>query len=369
MTKLKKILKNLLFVTLPMLIIFFILLEIISRIFFPGSEAPNCVYVHDAQTDMDIVKFDRKYGTRGLWTKGNLAQQRGKWRINNEGWNSPIDYTSEKKPGIKRIAVIGDSYIEAWQVDAEKSYPSLLGDSLGSKYEVYSFAVSQSPLSQYLHISRYVEKKYSPDIYIFNIVHNDFLESINGMANIPMYMTVKFNNDSSFTEVAPTEPERTYSKVPGGEIFRKSSLFRWVYYNLNLMERFKAKKAAAKDFEMNIAVKDLTAKKDSLDAVAGYLLKTIKKELGNKEIIFVMDAPRQNIYNNDLAKSKTAWLNHMVDSICKEQSLPFIDLTSDMEQDFKKNGKKFESKYDNHWDYYGHQTVAKAVYDYFKIKH
>jgi hypothetical protein len=365
MTKLKRILKNLLFVTLPMLIIFFILLEIASRIFFPGSEAPNCIY--DKQDS--LVKFDRKYGTRGLWTKGNLAQQHGEWRINNDGWNSPIDYTPEKTPGVKRIAIIGDSYIEAWQVDAEKSYPSLLRDSLGAKYQVYSFGVSQSPMSQYVYVSRYVEKKYSPDIYIFNLVHNDFHESINGMAYIPMYMTVKLNKDSTFTEVQPVEPERTYTKVPGGEILRHSSFLRYLYYNLNLMERFKARKAAAKEFEMNVAVNDILDKKDSLAAVTAYLMRTIKRDLGNKEVIFVMDAPRQSIYSGDLAHAKVAWLNHMVDSLCKQENFPFIDLTPYMDADFKKNGKHFESKYDNHWDYYGHQFVASVVYEYFKNKH
>lgn len=365
MATLKKILKNILFVTLPMMIIFFILLEIISRIFFPGSEAPNCIF---DQGD-HIVKFDRKYGTRGLWTKGNLSQQRGEWRINNDGWNSPIDYVAEKTAGVKRIAVIGDSYIEAWQVDAEKSYPSLLRDSLGSKYQVYSFGVSQSPLSQYLFVSRYVEKKYNPDVYIINLVHNDFHESINGMAYIPMYMTVKLNPDSSFTEVQPVEPERTYNKVPMGELFRKSSFFRYVYYNLNLMERFKAKKAAAKEFEMNVAVSDVMDKKDSLRAVTSYIFRTFRKELANKEVIFVMDAPRQNIYAGDLPQSKTAWLNQMVDSLCRQEQFSFVDLTAPMDDDFRKNGKHFESKYDNHWDYYGHQFVAGVVYQYFKNKH
>jgi GDSL-like Lipase/Acylhydrolase family len=359
----KKILKNILFITLPMLLVFFILLEIISRIFFPGSEVPKSVY--DEQNN--VVKFSREYGTRGVWTKGNFAQQRGKWRINNDGWNSPVDYFTEKKPGVKRIAVIGDSYVEAWQVDAEKSYPSLLADSLGSKYEVYSFGVSQSPLSQYVHVARdYVEKKYSPDIYIFNLVHNDFHESINGMAYIPMYMTVKLNKDSSFTEVPPVKPERTHNKVPGGILFRKSSFIRYVYYNLNLMEKFRSKKAGAKEAEMNVAVSDILDKKDSLQAVTKYLLSTIKSSLGNKEIIIIMDAPRSNIYQGDLDKSKVAWLNNMVGQNCKEVGLPFIDLTYYMAEDYKKNGKRFESKYDNHWSEYGHQFVAKVLYNYFK---
>jgi hypothetical protein len=362
MKNLKKILKNILFVTIPMLLVFFILLEIASRIFFPGSDVPKSIY----DEENNLVKFSREYGTRGLWTKGNVAQQRGKWRINNDGWNSPVDYFSEKKPGVKRIAVIGDSYVEAWQVDAEKSYPSLLRDSLGSKYEVYSFGVSQSPLSQYLYVSRYVEKKYSPDVYIFNLVHNDFHESINGMAYIPMYMTVKLNKDSTFTEVQPVKPERTHNKVPGGIIFRKSSFIRYVYYNLNLMDKFRSKKAGAKEVEMNVAVNDILDKKDSLWAVTKYLLKTIKSELGNKEVIFIMDGARSNIYKGDLQNARVTWLNGMVGELCKELNFPFIDLTPRMLEDYQKNGKRFESNYDNHWNEYGHQFVAGVLYNYFK---
>ncbi|MDP4262081.1 MAG: SGNH/GDSL hydrolase family protein [Bacteroidota bacterium] len=362
MKKLKKILKNFFFVTIPVLLVIFILLEIISRIFFPGKEAPKSIY--DEETH--IVKYNRDYGTRGLWTAGKFAQQRARWRINNEGWNSPIDFFTEKKPGVKRIAVIGDSYIEAWQVDAEKAYPNLLGDSLGANYEVYRFGVSGAPLSQYLHMSRYVEKKYSPDIYVFNLVHNDFHESINGLMYIPYYLTIKINPDSSFTEVQPVSPERAYNKVPGGRILRMSSFFRYVYYNLNWMEKFKSKKTSAKEVEMNVAVKDVLDRKDSLVAVTRYLIKTIKSELGNKEIIFIMDAPRQNIYKGDLATARISWLNNMAGEVCKENGLPFIDLTPYMQEDYAKNGKKFETEYDGHWSEYGHQFVAHVLYNYFK---
>lgn len=358
----KKALKNILFVTVPMLLILFFLLEIVSRIFFPGSDVPKTIFDDKEQ----LVKYSREYGTRGLWTKGNLAQQRGRWRINNDGWNSPIDYTPEKKPGVTRVAVIGDSYIEAWQVDAEKNYPALLGKALGDKYEVYSFGVSGAPLSQYLHMSRYVEKKYSPDIYIFNLVHNDFHESIKGMAYIPQFMTVQMDNDSTFTEVQPVKPERTHNKVPGGIVLRKSSLFRYLYFNLNLMDKFRSKKAGAKEVEMNVAVSDVVDKQDSLRAVTGYVLAKIKSELGNKKIIFVMDAPRQNIYKGDLEQSKIKHLNTMVDSLTHKMDLPFIDLTPYMAKDYLQNKKRFESDYDNHWAAYGHQFVANVLYQYFK---
>lgn len=366
MSKFKKALKNIVFVTIPMLLVFFILLEVASRFFFPGMEEPKSIY--DSTTQ--LIKYNRDNGTRGVWTKGNFAQERGKWRINNDGWNSPIDYSREKKPGVKRIAVIGDSYVEAWQVDAEKNFSSLLGDSLGTKYEVYAFGVSGSPLSQYLHMSRYVDSVYSPDIYIFNLVHNDFHESISGVTYTPMYLTIKFNPDSTFTEVRPTKPERSYNKVFAGGLLRKSSFCRFVYYNLNLKEKFRSKKVAKKEVEMNVAVSDFMDRKDSLLAVTGYLLKTIKSELGDKgkELLFVMDGPRQSIYKGETDKAKTLWLNNMVGEKCKTLGLPFIDLTPYMDADFKKNGKRFETNRDNHWTYYGHQFVAGVVYNYFKNK-
>jgi hypothetical protein len=362
MNSVKKIGKNIVFVLIPLLVLF-ILLEILSRLFFPGSDRPREYY----DTENNIVKYGRENGTRGMWTVGNFAQQRGKWRINNDGWNSPIDYTPAKTPGVKRIAVIGDSYIEAWQVDAEKKYPSLLDKMLGDKYEVYSFGVSASPLSQYVHMSRYVEKKYSPDVYIFNLVHNDFHQSINGLTYTPFMMTVKLNADSTFTEVQPVKPERAYSKMPAGDLLKKSSFFRYVYENLQLKQRF-ISKAGAKEVEMNVPVSDMMNKKDSIRRVTAYLLGRIKAELGGKEIIFVMDAPRQNIYHNDLAASKVAWLNETVGGYCKDLGMDFIDLTPYMEEDYKKNQTHFESKYDNHWSQYGHQFVANVVYNYFKNK-
>ena len=60
------------------------------------------------------------------------------FNINDSGWNSsyshydvPINYDKT------RIAVIGDSYVEALQVDYRRSFPEVLLDLLGRKlYEV-----------------------------------------------------------------------------------------------------------------------------------------------------------------------------------------------------------------------------------------
>lgn len=362
MQKLKKIGKNLLFVTLPAMIVIFLVLEIISRLFFPGKDAPKMIYDENSH----LVKYSREYGKTGIWSAGKFAQQRARWRINNDGWKSSRDFDSLRHDRIERIAIIGDSYIEAWQVDNDKAYPELLNDSLGSTYEVYRFGVSGQPLSQYLHIARYVDSVYRPDTYIFNLVHNDFHESINGLSHIPFYMTVRINEDSTISEIRPVKPENPKGRMPGGFLFRNSSLCRWVYYNLNMLENFKSKRVDGKEIEMGVGGNEIMRRKDSLRMVTQYLLKKIKEELRDKQVIFVMDAPRWNIYSGDLATARLSWLNNMVGEVCKELELPFIDLTPYMEEDYKKNGKKFETGYDGHWNEYGHRFVANVVYNYLK---
>jgi hypothetical protein len=48
------------------------------------------------------------------------------YRINQDGWNSGIsDYREERTPGIGRIAVIGDSYVEAFSVPFDASFAEL----------------------------------------------------------------------------------------------------------------------------------------------------------------------------------------------------------------------------------------------------
>ncbi|HEY9182375.1 MAG TPA: SGNH/GDSL hydrolase family protein, partial [Gammaproteobacteria bacterium] len=167
----KEALKNLAMVSVPSLALVLLVLEVVFRTAIPAAARPQAFF--DATTS--IWKLDRSVQAEGLATIGKLAQQRARWRINNEGWNSPIDYATEKSRS--RVAVIGDSYVEALQVDIERSYPNLLASELGSAWEVYAFGVSGAPLSQYLHMARYVVARFSPDVLVLNLVHNDFTES------------------------------------------------------------------------------------------------------------------------------------------------------------------------------------------------
>ena len=156
-------LKQLAAITLPTLVVLFLLLEVVFRFVIPASNPPLGYFDDDTL----MMRLDPA-SPEGLNTIGAFARQPAKWRVNSYGWNSPIDYAEARTPGKKRIAVIGDSYIEALQVDIDQSYPALLHQRLAGSAEVFAFGRSGASLSQYLHMSRYAAKTFDPDVLVLN---------------------------------------------------------------------------------------------------------------------------------------------------------------------------------------------------------
>lgn len=78
-----------------------------------------------------------------------------------------------KPPGVFRIAVLGDSYIEALQVDLAAAFHSQLEHRLnrckafeGKAVEVLSFGTSSYGTAQELIVFREIASKYSPDLVL-----------------------------------------------------------------------------------------------------------------------------------------------------------------------------------------------------------
>lgn len=354
-----KALKNILLITLPSILILFFILEIFFRVVIPADNPPRSVF--DENEKMYFFSDKKK---EGISTRGRFAEIKAKWHINNMHWNSPFDY--ENNPDNKLIAVIGDSYVQAFQVDVDKNFSVLLGEKLNDIYKVYSFGLDGAPLSQYLHQSRYVSRHFDPEILIFNLVHNDFDESIVQLYPLNQYMLrVSVSDDGTIKEIAP-QPDKSLAqyKVWKRVIYR-SALFRYLYLNLHIKEmRHKVLTSKESGYEGNIKIDDLHVNKALIFKATSYLVKTICKENPDKRIIFLMDAPRDNIYKNTLNDSKLLWVNEMVRALCVENGIELIDLTEKMAEDYKKNRKEFNFKIDGHWNEYGHQFVANLLFEY-----
>ncbi|MCF8367429.1 MAG: SGNH/GDSL hydrolase family protein [Bacteroidales bacterium] len=96
-------------------------------------------------------------------------------RFSDYGYLGPT-YPPEKKNGIKRIALIGDSFVEGYQVFDRNHFRAIMEEELNKDHdsvEVLNFGRSGFDFADmYIYYERFV-KKFDPDISIFFLNKND----------------------------------------------------------------------------------------------------------------------------------------------------------------------------------------------------
>ncbi len=348
--------------TIPSLIVCIIILEVLVRVVMPVSDIPDTLF--DPVLGNHFIP-----NQEGVLIKGKRSEIHSKYRINSNGWNSPYEYINEKLPSTFRIAVIGDSYVEAFQVDYDKSYPYLMENRLKEKLwkpeiEVYSFGHSGANLVQYLTVLRNIAPQYSPDLVVINIIHNDFKESLYGYGRKDNWM-LSFT-DGHFAEMMP----RPVSNLSFKRFIRKFALVRYLVVNLNLFKTSKIIKrlfyAETRRYEANVNTKDLDifANREFLKQMLEYVFKeyaAVAREYDFK-LLLVMDTNRQPIYNGDDPKTTRVYmLNKATAEVTERLGIPFIDLTETFQETWKAKGKRIEHDVDGHWNSLGHSVVADRV--------
>jgi hypothetical protein len=96
-------------------------------------------------------------------------------RINLDGFRGP-DYARPKPPGVFRVAVLGDSYVEAMQVAEDQTFTAVIGRELancpelkGKRVEALNFGVDGYGTAQELFTLRQKVWAYQPDIVVLAI--------------------------------------------------------------------------------------------------------------------------------------------------------------------------------------------------------
>src|SRR5271155_4902179 len=96
-------------------------------------------------------------------------------RINADGFRGP-DYTRPKPPGVIRVAVLGDSYVEAIQVAEDKTFTAVTRRELaqcpafkGKAVEAINFGVDGYGTAQELMTLQHKVWAYQPDIVVLAV--------------------------------------------------------------------------------------------------------------------------------------------------------------------------------------------------------
>lgn len=349
-------------------------LEIIFRTIIPASEMP----FYDYDRVNNIRKFGYQNGAEGMRAIGVLSSVRAKWRVNNHGWNNASDYSFKRNSGKKRICIIGDSFIEGLYVDTDKNVGYKLNELLGNdKYEVYTFGQSGFPASAYLHLNRYIQEVYKPDMVIILLVENDFKESLVGFGN---NFHLLFGFDETKNEVVEFSPVAPQYHVLLNKyhILKKSALVRYLYYNLKvhywLVLRNNDVDKQQKDLDppspdtvkpVHAPVQSMENKKsveeeqpDMFKTYYDYFLSQIREANMDNELLLMMNS---GSCKGDVLDD----LNKKVKKLSENKNVNYLDLTQPFYESYKKTGKHVCTSFiDPHWNELGHRVAAHAIYGY-----
>ncbi len=165
----------------------------------------------------ETLGYELTPGISGWYTKEGRS-----WvEINNDGARD-VEWPLEKPADAFRVAVVGDSYVEALQVERSERFTEFLGHGLrGSpalnerRVEILSFGVSGYGTAQELLLAREKVWKYEPDLVLLLITtNNDVTDNLRDFKGTPIPYFVLKNGaielDNSFRDDAKFRARSSY---------------------------------------------------------------------------------------------------------------------------------------------------------------
>ena len=326
-----------------------------------------------------------------------------KRQVNNVGFISDQTYEVSNQAGASKplIAIIGDSYIEAMQVNYANTTEAHLLKTCSDQARVYSFGAQFAPLSQYLSWVRYVGATFAPQAMVVNIVGNDFDESLlsHQMATgaaVPGMQFFDFSSQPPQLVVVPFKSESLITRA-----LRHSALAQYLVRNVGVVNLWKDYRqqwlapstngAAIVKEGIQQAQSSLTASvqeqevHDSQSEFVGNAKRAYDEQklqlskkavdeflkrlpalanLPSKSIVLSVDAERPQIYTaqgrQDLDSFFSVMRNYFITQ-ARVQGFQVVDLRPAMIAQYDRTGERFEFADDNHWNATGHQLLANQL--------
>jgi lysophospholipase L1-like esterase len=211
-----------------------------------GYSVPS-LYTTDSERGLSL-----RAGAEGWWRKEGEAYI----KINSDGLRDR-EHVKQKPPGTLRIAVLGDSWAEAFQVPLEKTFWAVMERKLvecgglgGRKVEVINFGVSGFGTAQELITLRRHAREYSPDIVLLAFNANDITDNSRALRKddgVPYYIyrDGQLVLDTSFLNTRNYQLRNSTFNVQLKRVRDYSRLLQFLYDLPNVIEANRAARQSA----------------------------------------------------------------------------------------------------------------------------
>jgi lysophospholipase L1-like esterase len=297
------------------------------------------------------------------------------------------DYEITKSPGVKRVALLGDSFIEGVQVPFENTSGQRLErllnsqpDAGGSQWQVLNFGISNYGVGQYLLTWDQYASVYHPDYVAI------FVAKFHMMRTISKFETGAFHGSQSLW-VRPTfriedgrlilEDARDFEqfvKAQNDLIREEFGGKRWRRKQSQLLSLYFARQFEDRVLSLTHRILKLTRLRDSLhdstsspssidpdvDMLAVNL--QIIRELGKKishqgARLLVLDVSRY--FGDDEAFAKT------LEDLCTEQGFGYIPAYSNL-LEANSGGVSTRWVHDSHFNNEGNEILARSIFSWLR---
>jgi len=111
-----------------------------------------------------------KPGSSGMYVGGGCGEIQAKFKVNRQGWNSTEDYDLPTDSQHKRVALIGDSYVEGTHEDVENSIGRQLDRLTHNKTVTHEYGRSGANIEDFERVyNSFVKGKYD---YVFVLLRD-----------------------------------------------------------------------------------------------------------------------------------------------------------------------------------------------------
>jgi hypothetical protein len=362
------------FITLILVpLIGFLFLELIFAFFVPVTDV--------VWTFWDPVTGVRRHpDQKGRYIKGEIDAS---FSFNAQGWNHPNDYEIRKPKGTLRVALVGDSMVEAKQVAPENSMAYLAQQEMSRPdrpVEWYSFGMAGWGLNHEFQALKHYAMDYSPDLVILMFVQNDPADTSPYLTRIERYEP-KYSldeNDELVYEAARYKPPHWK-----GKLAFKSNLLRYFFAQKGVWARLRG---ATRQGLGNVSTKegslevgdngDRREREAKTWKLLYKLIEAMRDEArkGGAEfaLVFrgnykVLDAAAAGATHVPLPGEDDPYclgrrLDEMGYDLLRPMAvrlgIPYLDLTSPLEEMIRDTGTSHRFPEDNHYNAAAHRVVA-----------
>jgi hypothetical protein len=296
-------------------------------------------------------------------------------RFNREGFRGP-DLPYEKTPGVRRIALIGDSMVAAIATAEEhtlaRRLEGLLSARHGGRWEVMNFGVSGASTAQELVLYRERVRRYRPDVVVLGFfLRNDVIDNSPRLGTNPR---IYFDLDSAGVpralpfSAARAEQSRWLNQHSRFYVWQKS-MFARIRGRWGRLDRSRLSYVASPSGDLEHAW-----------ALTAALLRTFRAEVLADGASFLVAAlpPAELVYDDvweELVERSPErggfareYPERRIREICRQEAIPLVSMTAAFRAaaphaSARRTDERLYFEGIGHFDERGNALAAAAVAD------